>query len=859
MIGQMIGPYEIVAKLGEGGMGEVYKARDTRLGRTVAIKRGLAPFSDRFEREAHAIASLNHPHICSLYDVGPDYLVMEYVEGRPLTGPVTVEEALVLGRQILDALDAAHRKGIIHRDLKPANILVTKAGVKLLDFGLAKASDEVASTLSTIGGPATGAGAIVGTLQYMSPEQLEGRSVDTRSDLFAFGVVFYELITGKRAFDHPSHARLIAAILKEQPPPVSALRPLTPKSLDRIVQTCLEKDPDRRWQSAREIAHALEWSGIAAGEAATTTRALASSRSLRTWQTAAVLAAIVAVGAIAWAVRPPPTAAVPDPVRFDVEAPKGTQFEIYVALSPDGRKLAFTAMSPDRVQRVWVRDLTDATARMLPGTEGAQSAFWSPDSRFIAFGSRSQLKRVDVSGGPPQTLCQVDWLVGSGAWSPQGMILFGSRGTGGLSAVPESGGTATPITSPIGGFSSFPSFLPDGRRFLYFRAGASAGIYAGSIDLPPDKQPTARVLATNTGAAYFSKSDGSGSYLLFLREGTLLAQPFDVEAMALTGNPIAIDRVANINQYPVFSASRSGALAFRTGGPTAVRRLTWFDREGKRLGTIGESASFDHLALSPDGTRAAYRDGPATVDGDVWIMDLVRGVSARFTIDRAPGGFPVWSPDGEQIAYRMGSQLFLKAANGAGEAEPLYSPAPSGSPGSWTRDGRYLLFSTVGPTTSSDILALPLAGARQPAAVIGTGAAESQPKLSPDGHWLAYVSNESGRPEVYIRSFVTPGTAEPRTGGKWVISREGGSAPVWRGDGRELLFRDPINGSPVAVDVTLAPAKVTVGMPKLLFHTPPVPWAVTKDGARFLVAMPPEEYEQAPITVVLNWERLLER
>ncbi len=563
--GTRLGPYEIITPIGAGGMGEVYKARDIRLDRIVAIKKVLAPFSERFEREAHAIAGLNHPHVCSLYDVGPDYLVMEYVEGKPLEGPVELDDALVLARQILDAVDAAHRSGIVHRDLKPANILVGKSGVKLLDFGLAKAAEELSANLTTIGGPSTGAGTILGTLQYMSPEQVEGKTADARSDVFAFGLVLYELVTGKRVFDGASPASVMASILKDQPRPMSELRPLTPKGLDRVVRTCLEKDPDKRWQSVRDVKHALDWITLDAADRDRPGQAKATMRSLRLWQGAAVVALLGAVGAFVWASRPPP-AATPEPVRFQIAPPSSTAFETYVALAPNGRQLAFTAVGGDGIIRLWVRDLTRTEPRMLAGTDGAQSAFWSPDSRYIAFGLRNQLKKIAVDGGPPQTLCEVANPVGSGAWSREGIIVFGSRGVGGLNRVAESGGAATLLTSPEGGFSSFPSFLPDGRHFLYFRRGPIRGIFAGSLDEKPEGQPATPVLVTDAGAAYVSTSSLGTGHVLFVREGTMMAQPFDEHTLTFSGEAVAIDRVATVNQYPVFSASGNGRLAYRPGG-----------------------------------------------------------------------------------------------------------------------------------------------------------------------------------------------------------------------------------------------------------------------------------------------------
>ncbi|HLZ99102.1 MAG TPA: protein kinase, partial [Steroidobacteraceae bacterium] len=437
--GDKLGPYEILEPLGEGGMGEVWKARDTRLNRTIAIKKSHNRFSERFEREAHAIAALNHPHICSLYDVGPDYLVMEYVEGKPLKGPLPLNEALALAGQILDALDAAHRKGITHRDLKPGNILVNKSGVKVLDFGLAKIehSPDVDGATKTM--PLTNEGSILGTLQYMSPEQIEGKEADARSDIFAFGLVFYELITGQRVFDGSTQASLIASILKDQPRPVSELQPVTPKALDRVVQTCLEKDPDRRWQSAREVKHALEWISL---EAPAPAPAPAPAKRQWLWQGVAAGLAVIAA-ATAWALWPKPPARV-NSTRFQILLPENEDYGLWMAFSPDGRKLAFTTRG--RQPGIWIRDLDALETRHLAGTENAAALFWSPDSRFLAFGGGGQLKKIEVSGGPPQTLCEAAG-VGMGSWSRDGVIVFGGSAQGPLRRVPASGGVPTDITA----------------------------------------------------------------------------------------------------------------------------------------------------------------------------------------------------------------------------------------------------------------------------------------------------------------------------------------------------------------------------------------------------------------------------
>src|SRR6202049_3959019 len=489
--GEKLGPYEIVAPLGVGGMGEVWKARDTRLDRMVAIKKSHSLFSERFEREARAIAALNHPHVCSLYDVGPDFLVMEYVEGKPLKGPIELHQELALAGQSLDALDAAHRKGIIHRDLKPGNILVNKNGVKVLDFGLAKIEHAPDPDGATKTQPLTSEGSIMGTLQYMSPEQVEGKEADARSDIFAFGVVLYEMITGKPAFEGRSHASLIASILKDQPRPVSELQPVTPKALDRVVQTCLEKDPDRRWQSAREVKHALEWISLESPKPAL---ALPAKRQWL-WQGVAAAFAVIAA-ATAWALWPKPSAPATS-TRFQIPLPENEDFGLWMALSPDGRKLAFSTTG--RQPGVEIRDLDALESRHLAGTENADALFWSPDSRFLAFGAGGQLKKIEVSGGRPQMLCEAGG-VGMGSWSRDGVIIFGGAGQGPLRRVLASGGVPTEITAVDRqrgeAFHTAPTFLPDGRHFLYQRGGAPevTGIYAGSLDAKPEDQKRERLL-----------------------------------------------------------------------------------------------------------------------------------------------------------------------------------------------------------------------------------------------------------------------------------------------------------------------------------------------------------------------------
>jgi serine/threonine protein kinase len=861
--GDKLGPYEVLAPIGAGGMGEVYRARDPRLNREIAIKISSAHFSERFEREAKAIAALNHPNICSLYDVGPNYLVMEYVDGKPLKGPVPLKEALALAGQILDALDAAHRKGITHRDLKPGNILVNKNGVKVLDFGLAKIENASGIDGATETMPLTGEGSILGTLQYMSPEQVEGKEADARSDIFAFGLVLYELITGKRAFEGSTQTSLIASILKDQPRPVSELEPVTPKALDRVVQTCLEKNPDRRWQSAREVKHALEWISLEAP-----TPAPAKRQWL--WQGVAAALAVIAV-ATAWALWPKPPAPMKS-TRFQVPLPENEDYGNWMAFSPDGRKLAFTTSGPQR--GVWIRDLEALETRHLAGTENALALFWSPDSRFLAFGGGGQLKKIEVSGGPPQTLCEAGG-VGMGSWSRDGVIIFGASAQGPLRRVSASGGVATDITALNRQrgetFHSSPIFLEDGRHFLYFLGGSPevTGIYVGSLDAKPEEQKRERLLATRLSVGYTPLQDSAGGRLFFMRDTTLMAQPFDAKKLQLTGEPIAVaEQLGTSGFHGFFSVSPSGALAYRIDAQGGGFQLTWFDRQGKTQGTFGDLRPDQGVALAADGTRAAVRDAFDAANGDIWMLDFARGVRTRLTFRQSAGSFPILSPDGSRVAFSAGNTydtLYEKASSGAGDEKELFKkPGEIKFPSSWSRDGRFLLYYTSGiPQTGQDLWVLPLEGNRKPALLLGTQFNERQASFSPDMRWIAYTSNEAGRPEVYVRPFLASGpSGAPSLGdGKWQVSKDGGTLAKWLADGKDLLFRAP-NGSPMAVDVTATGAAFQAGVPKQLFATPPNvgDWDVTADGKRFLAAVPPgQQATQTPITVVLNWQAALQK
>jgi|SRR5579863_1217212 len=866
--GEKLGPYEILSPLGEGGMGQVWKARDTRLNRFVAIKTSHQNFSERFEREAQAIAALNHPHICSLYDIGPDYLVMEYVEGKPLHGPVPVNEALALAGQILDALDAAHRKGITHRDLKPGNILLGKNGVKILDFGLAKIEHAPAPDGATMTMPLTGAGSILGTLQYMAPEQLEGKEADARSDLFAFGLVLYELISGERAYAGTTQATIIASILKDHPRPLHELQPLASPGLERVLETCLAKDPDKRWQSAREIKHALEWMAQAAPAAPEIVQAPAPpARSTKLPWAIAALLALIAIGLAGWMFWPKtePPAQI---TRFQVPLPENASFGNYVSLSPDGRKLVINTSGDQGA--LWIRDLDALEWRRLPGTEGAASPFWSPDSKFLAFAVQYQIKKIDISGGPAHTLCTVPMsfgTVGSGTWNRDGVIVFGGRGSNPLWKVPQAGGVPTAVTaidtSRSESFHALPTFMPDGKHFIYLRTGTAEGLYAGSLDAKPEEQPKERIAQVSHGAFYVN------GYIFFMRDSTLMAHPFDSGKLQMRGEPVPVaEHVDIFGRTGVFSVSPSGVLAYHPGAGSGNFQLTWFDRQGKTLSTFGQPGTDTVVKLSPDGTRGAVRDVAIGSPGDLWTLDFARGLRTRFTFHQTAGSGPVWSADGSLIAFAAGDTLdsiYEKASSGAGdEKELLKEPGTLHIPTSWSRDGRFLLYYTANVAkTAEDIWVLPLQGERKPVLLLGTQFSEQEPSFSPDMRWIAYMSSESGVYQVYVRPFLPSGpSGAPSLGeGKWQVSRDGGGSPLWSADGKEIFFRSLNGTAKFAVDVKVNGAAFESAAPHQLFVSPlDTGWDIAPDGKRFLMSVPQVlQTGPIPITMVLNWPAQLKK
>ena len=859
-IGTKLGPYEILALVGAGGMGEVWKARDTRLGRVVAIKTSESRFSDRFEREARAIAALNHPHVCALYDVGPDYLVMEYVEGDRLRGPVPPAEALALAEQILDALDAAHRRGIIHRDLKPENVLLTQSGVKILDFGLAKIERSAgAPAVTEVTGVAgrTVEGVVLGTLPYMSPEQIEGRDADARSDVFAFGVVLYELLAGRRPFAAETQTGLVASILKEEPPPLTDLQPLLPPGVAAVVRTCLEKDPEKRWQSAREVRHALTW---VAAQGSTPPPA----RSVRAWQGLAALLALIAVGLGAWALRP----AAPSPVsRFEAAMPDNAYGGSGVSVSPDGRNLVLAA------DGLWIRDFDALEWRRLPGTEGGVNPFWSPDGLYLAFGVGHEIKKVAVAGGPPETLCTLPGdAMGFGSWSTKGDIVVGSwgGGYGPIWKVPQTGGAATAVTevdvSSGEIYHTWPTFLPDGSHFLYFRSGPpeTQGMYVGSLDAAPGEQSRRRVLPGAVPAVY------SSGHVFFIRANTLLAQPFDARGLQLLDAPVPVAEGVEVTWVPegAFSVSEGGALAYLAAAPTGPLQLTWIDRQGRALGTLGPPGTDTSVVLSPDGKRAVVNDSPYGVPGDLWTIDLASGRRARLTFQKNVYSAGAWSPDGARIAYaagRLGDTLLVKAASGLGdEQELLKEPGLRHWPRSWSRDGRFLLYHTEGsPNTGADQWVLRLED-RKPTRLLGESYNEWAGVFSPDMRWIAYTSMESGIGDVYVRPFrVSEPAGEPGLGeGKWQISKGWGNWPLWR-DKEIFIAGFPLRGTFFSAPVEPSDAAFESGAPQPLALPPDSIGSNSMDsadGQRFLVAVPQSQpTPRASIRVVLDWHALLKK
>ncbi len=849
--GDRLGPFEIVASIGKGGMGEVWKARDPRLGRDVAIKVSAHRFTDRFEREARAIAALNHPNICTLFDVGPDYLVMELVEGLTLAdrieeGPVPLEEALNVARQIADALDAAHEKGIVHRDLKPANIKLRPDGsVKVLDFGLAKSAQQAElsadSPTMTAG---TQIGMILGTAGYMSPEQAKGKPVDKRADIFAFGVVLYEMLTGERLFRGETLSESLAAVIKEEPDWSKA-----PVRVERLLRKCLEKDPRKRLRGIGDWELLLSDLPAAAGRGVNA----ASAASRLAWIASGLLAVVAAgLGFVHFRGKPPlaPTS------RFLISTP-GRPLD--PALSPDGRMLAFVASNGGPSQ-VWVRSMDALDARPLAGTEGATYPFWSPGGESLAFFAQNKLRRIAAAGGPPQTLCDADGR--GGTWNRDGVILFANGPNGPILRVAAAGGVPSPVTrgdKADGGeiCHRFPSFLPDGVHFLYTTAGCRSnrekeGIFVASLN----ETAQSRLLPDISRAEYAPASaPGESGHLLFRREDTLMAQPFDARALKTAGDlfPVAehVPEGGNTGSG-AFSVAQNGSLVYGSGAG-ANSELAWLDRTGKRVGTVGKPGLYAGHALSPDGKKLALTVTDQTTGGDIWLEDVASGVMSRFTLRSATARNPIWSPDGKRIAYvslDSGSHFYLKPSDSNGRERLVLDAGVNGMIFDWSPDGKWIVYSQLSPKGGTEVLLLPVDAQAKPVRYLGPPFAQTRARFSPDGKWMAYQSNESGQDQIYVQA-IPPGV-------KYQISPAGGTEPEWRRDGKELYYVAP-DRKLMAVPVRIG-ATVEAGAPQPLFSVPS-PFAInlnvyvsSRDGQLFLVSMPVTGSESPPLTLILNWQ-----
>jgi len=939
--GTRLGPYEVIGPLGAGGMGEVYRARDTRLERTVALKilpEHLAAdpaFKARFEREARAVSALSHPHICTLYDIGEQagvhFLVMEHLEGETLAarlgrGSLPLEQALVLAAQVCEALALAHRHGVVHRDLKPANVMLTRTGAKLLDFGLAKqgpqAAPPISSALMTEASPLTAQGTIVGTWQYMAPEQLEGLEADQRSDIFAFGAMLYEMIAGRRAFEGRSQASLIAAIMGSQPPSLFSVAAPASAALDRIVRRCLAKDPEDRWQSAADLASELKWlaqggagtiphppdarggagglassspaaagpsaagldgvsdlgvsaTGTSSGSAAATSapissvsaaRSVAAAR-LRTSAKERMIWALVTLALLAAVAylfsRARPIHAPPRVITASLLPPLATSFDTRYApaISPDGKKVAIVVVGIDGKSSLYLRDLESDVMKRLPEADNAAYPFWSPDSRWIGFFTGSKLAKIDSMGGPAIELCDAQDGRG-GSWSKDGIILFQPRFSDPLFKVSAGGGQPEPATrfneKELHVAHRWPRFLPDGRHFLFYVVATTnpatsehSGIYFGSLDSPEIH----KILRVDSQMAYASGN------LLFKRGTTLLAQPFDAVEGKLQGDPKPVATEVSGGFYSWggadFDVSEQGTLVVRAGAGTDQTELVWFDRNGKRLGRLGEPDYYVTLRLSRDGRKLAASIGRDAED--IWLYDLEHNVQSRFTFDPGNDSNPVFSPDGKTIAFNAArptlGDIYSRETQGTAEDKPLYAAGTTTTVMDWSPDGKYIVFASVSRKTANDIWIFSLAS-RKAEPWLERPQDEAGARIAPNGRWIAYTSGESGRDEVYVQAFPAKGEA------RWQVST-GGVAPSWRADGKELFY--------ISLDNTMMSVQVqtdgtfSAASPVALFKMRLHPsfgstYDVSPDGQRFIAnSLKETDRSDQSVTIVLNWPSSLKK
>jgi len=869
--GTKLGPYEIQSPLGVGGMGEVYRARDTRLDRDVAIKVLSGHFvsspslKERFEREARTISQLSHPNICPLYDVGTqdgtDFLVMEYLEGETLgqrleRGPLALEEVLRYGAQVADALDKAHQQGVIHRDLKPGNIMLTKSGAKVLDFGLAKqaqakTTSSSALTAMTAGKALTAEGTIVGTFQYMAPEQIEGAEADARTDIFALGCVLYEMATGKRAFAGKTQASVIASILATEPAPLSQVAPMTPPALERLVRSCMAKEREERIQSAHDVKLQLKWIAEAGSQAGVPAPVVARRRiSQRLAWIAAVMAAATAIAfAVGFVLRAPVPA---HPLRVSILPPEQRSFDpMSIALSPDGTKLAFVATLAGAAPQLWVRPLDSIAAQPLAGTDDAALPLWSPDSRSLGFFAQGKLRIIDASGGAVQTLADAPQPRG-GAWGADGTILYTPLPTSAMLRIPAAGGTPSRVIGPEKAASVLAAprcaaFLPDGRHFIFFQyasdsqTGAHGHIHLDAID---SQQDTILV-----------DSDYRGQYasghLMFVRGGNLMSQSFDEKKLTLAGNPVPIaEQVRSDGRgAAAFLLSNEGKLIFARGQGTALD-LAWYDRSGKK-GDIIDSGTFQDAHISPDGKKVSAARVDAGGHLEIYIYDLVRGTKSQFSFSQSRDDDPVWSPDGNTIVFdsaRNGKiDLYTRPANGARQEELLYHDDLDKYPISWSSDGKYVAYEAI-TNGHIDIWVMPMFGDRKPHAFLQEKYNTRYAAFSPDTKWMAYTSFESGHGQVYVVAF-------PNPGGRFLVGD--GVGGVWSRNGKEILYLDD-HSRVASVEVTAHGDSVELGKPQVLFPAQPGLFQVSADGNRLLMMQAPEQNSPS-LTLVVNWPQELKK
>ena len=900
--GVRLGPYEVLRLIGAGGMGEVYRARDTRLDRTVAIKILSPEFAldpdrrARFEREARVVAALNHPHICALLDVGetPDsstegslqFFVMEYLDGhtlaeRLLRGPLPTAELIQCSIELADALDHAHRRGLVHRDLKPSNVMLTPSGAKLLDFGLSKAqSSEEAlaySTLSPGEVPLTTVGAVLGTYPYMSPEQLSGREVDARSDVFALGALVYEMATGRRAFHGTTAATVMGAVLHSDPPPVSTLQPLAPSGLDRVISRCLAKDPDNRWQTVRDLLLEFKWIAESKAEARVTETAPTQQKrpswaARLTVGTLVTLLALVLAYGLTYLQRSPASESVQ---RLSLLPPPGINMAALdngggAVISPDGERVAFVGIDADGKKFLWVRRLELLDAQQLRASEGAEYPFWSPDSRSIAFFAQGKLKSIAADGGPSLILCDSGPQPRGGAWNDEGTIVFSTDAGEQWYRVDSAGGVATRLAiDRPNGENYWPSFLPDGRHFIYFGRPQKPGIYVASLE---SNEATPLLAGEYVGVAY-----APPGYLLTLagpsRSSTdraLVARPFDAARLQITGEPFVLaEHVAyqTLSSRAAFSVSGNGRAIYESQRVPATE-LRWFDRAGTYLATLADTPGYLRPSLSPDGrTVAAELQDTKTGATDIWLIETMRGVASRLSIDPASEWMPVWSPDGTHLTFvsprGTAPALYQQDTRKAGVGELLLKTTRVLHSEDWSADGRFIAYALLDPKTQWDVWTLKMSTGTgtpqpmEPKPFLQTEFNEFSSQFSPDGNWMAYVSDESGTLDVYVRAF-------PSSDNRWRISNNGGSQPRWRHDGKELFYVAH-DGTLMAVEIAKG-ATFAASVPRPLFKTritdtgiSGMSYSVAIDGQRFLIHTITDDRPTWTTTVLLNWLALTKR